>query len=55
MAAGEARWTTRWLDVLSEIQQASPDAAIVVLGEEDEIVSKLEPLRGLISSLCPRG
>lgn len=59
---------TRWLDVLSELRQASPDAAIVVLGEEDEIAyetevsqrggctyrSKLEPLPRLISSLCPR-
>lgn len=58
--------TTRWLDVLGELRQVSPDAVIVVLGEEDEIAyeteisqrggctyrSKLEPLRGLISTLC---
>ncbi|MBI2913597.1 MAG: hypothetical protein HYY03_06725 [Chloroflexi bacterium] len=57
----------RWLDVLGELQQVSPDAAIVVLGEEDDIAyeteisqrggctyrSKLEPLPRLISSLCP--
>lgn len=59
---------TRWLDVLGELQEASPGSAIVVLGEEDDIAyerevgqrsgysyrSKLEPLPTVISALCPR-